>query len=285
MAISEIILRDPRTGPTLPPLHQAIPEYLTRNPRDQRNVKGGLAEILCSSPLGPSRVSPPAHFTPTPSPKRKRFQTSQVSFLASRGAIHTVDSNPASQLPPLHVSAGSERSSSGPSPTSDRLQSGISRSSSVSFIDTPRDSPGLPPISTFTSTQTSPLETQFERPSKHYALAHLDYRVSSPGFGPASSPYHHASTLPQRHTPYSNRPTVPLDRSPFCPSGPHHPAPLEMGMDYYEPSRGSKRRRGNLPKPVTDLLRSWLTDHLTHPYPTEEEKQMLMLQTGLSISQ
>jgi Homeobox KN domain len=76
-----------------------------------------------------------------------------------------------------------------------------------------------------------------------------------------------------------------MDRTPFCASGTHHQAPLEMGMDYYEPSRGSKRRRGNLPKPVTDLLRSWLTDHLTHPYPTEEEKQMLMVQTGLSISQ
>jgi hypothetical protein len=208
-----------------------------------------------------------------------------MSFLGSRGAIQTTDPASIGQLPPLHVSAGYERSGSGPSPTSDGRQSEVSRSSSVSYIDTPRDSPGLPPISTFTSTQTSPLEAHFERPSKHYALAHLDYRVSSPGFGPASSPYHHASGLPHRHTPYSNRPSVQLDRSPFCTSASHHPAPLEMGMDYYEPSRGSKRRRGNLPKPVTDLLRSWLTDHLTHPYPTEEEKQMLMVQTGLSISQ
>ena len=46
-----------------------------------------------------------------------------------------------------------------------------------------------------------------------------------------------------------------------------------------------KRRRGNLPKPVTDLLKQWLLDHLDHPYPTEEDKQWFIAQTGLSISQ
>ena len=47
----------------------------------------------------------------------------------------------------------------------------------------------------------------------------------------------------------------------------------------------TKKRRGNLPKHVTDILRIWFTDHLAHPYPTEDEKQALMQQTGLSISQ
>jgi Homeobox KN domain len=46
-----------------------------------------------------------------------------------------------------------------------------------------------------------------------------------------------------------------------------------------------KRRRGNLPKAVTDILRQWFQDHLAHPYPTEEEKQTLMAQTGLTMSQ
>jgi hypothetical protein len=49
-------------------------------------------------------------------------------------------------------------------------------------------------------------------------------------------------------------------------------------------SRG-KRRRGNLPKPVTDILRAWFHEHLDHPYPTEEDKQIFMSRTGLSISQ
>lgn len=47
----------------------------------------------------------------------------------------------------------------------------------------------------------------------------------------------------------------------------------------------NKRRRGNLPKHVTDILRAWFHDHLDHPYPTEEDKQMFISKTNLSISQ
>lgn len=46
-----------------------------------------------------------------------------------------------------------------------------------------------------------------------------------------------------------------------------------------------KRRRGNLPKPITDILRTWFHEHLDHPYPSEEDKQMFMTRTGLSMSQ
>jgi hypothetical protein len=45
------------------------------------------------------------------------------------------------------------------------------------------------------------------------------------------------------------------------------------------------RRRGKLPKVVTDLLKAWLLDHASHPYPTEDEKRRLCSVTGLSISQ
>lgn len=53
-----------------------------------------------------------------------------------------------------------------------------------------------------------------------------------------------------------------------------------MGMDHDGP-----KRRGNLPKPVTHILRTWLQDHLDHPYPSDEDKQGLMGQTGLSLVQ
>lgn len=46
-----------------------------------------------------------------------------------------------------------------------------------------------------------------------------------------------------------------------------------------------RRRRGNLPKHVTDILRTWFHDHLDHPYPTDEDKQMLISRTNLTISQ
>jgi hypothetical protein len=45
-----------------------------------------------------------------------------------------------------------------------------------------------------------------------------------------------------------------------------------------------RKRRGNLPKETTDKLRAWFMSHLSHPYPTEDEKQELMRQTGLQMS-
>lgn len=46
-----------------------------------------------------------------------------------------------------------------------------------------------------------------------------------------------------------------------------------------------KKRRGNLPREVTEILRSWLNDHVHHPYPTESEKAQLIKQTGLTLNQ
>lgn len=50
-------------------------------------------------------------------------------------------------------------------------------------------------------------------------------------------------------------------------------------------SLNGRRRRGNLPKHVTDILRQWFHAHLEHPYPSEEDKQEFMRRTGLTISQ
>ncbi|GAA5799230.1 hypothetical protein HPULCUR_004640 [Helicostylum pulchrum] len=49
----------------------------------------------------------------------------------------------------------------------------------------------------------------------------------------------------------------------------------------YKPQISRKRRRGNLPKQVTEFLRRWLILHKKHPYPTEREKQKLADDTGL----
>ncbi|CAO3594163.1 unnamed protein product [Absidia cylindrospora] len=46
-----------------------------------------------------------------------------------------------------------------------------------------------------------------------------------------------------------------------------------------------KRRRGNLPKPVTAILKKWLLEHCRNPYPTEEEKLQLKNDTHLTLNQ
>ncbi|KAI9887135.1 MAG: hypothetical protein M1823_001042 [Watsoniomyces obsoletus] len=68
----------------------------------------------------------------------------------------------------------------------------------------------------------------------------------------------------------------------------YHDPYNQMGYTSPNGSSGSvppRRRRGNLPRPVTDLLKNWFRAHQSHPYPSEEEKQILMGQTGLTITQ
>ncbi|KAI8882156.1 hypothetical protein K501DRAFT_334248 [Backusella circina FSU 941] len=46
-----------------------------------------------------------------------------------------------------------------------------------------------------------------------------------------------------------------------------------------------RKRRGNLPKSVTAVLKQWLIDHCRNPYPTEVEKTGLRDKTGLTLNQ
>jgi hypothetical protein len=97
--------------------------------------------------------------------------------------------------------------------------------------------------------------------------------------------YHH----PSRVQSLSLNSIHPLDRSPFSASGygPHY---QEYGRHYEFGGMGlngdnkQRKRRGNLPKETTDKLRAWFVANLHHPYPTEDQKQELMRQTGLQMS-
>ena len=90
---------------------------------------------------------------------------------------------------------------------------------------------------------------------------------------------------PEQQAYASYPPTPYADRSPFMNGSANGQYPLnfDAGSEYGEPKH--KRRRGNLPKAVTDIMRTWFQEHIAHPYPTEEEKQILMVRTGLTISQ
>lgn len=46
-----------------------------------------------------------------------------------------------------------------------------------------------------------------------------------------------------------------------------------------------KQERRNMPKETTEILNVWFKANLHRPYPTEDEKQDLMRQTGLQMSE
>ncbi|KAK3333512.1 homeobox domain-containing protein [Cercophora scortea] len=105
--------------------------------------------------------------------------------------------------------------------------------------------------------------------------------------------YHH----PSRVQSLSLGSIHPFDRAPFSPGGYGSPYQdymrvgelggmgMSMGMRMGGSESKQRKRRGNLPKETTDKLRAWFMGHLHHPYPTEDEKQDLMRQTGLAMNQ
>lgn len=50
-------------------------------------------------------------------------------------------------------------------------------------------------------------------------------------------------------------------------------------------AKKNAKKRGIFPKVATNILRAWLFQHLTHPYPSEDQKKQLAQDTGLSILQ
>ncbi|KAM6153747.1 homeobox protein Meis3 isoform 2-T2 [Erethizon dorsatum] len=49
--------------------------------------------------------------------------------------------------------------------------------------------------------------------------------------------------------------------------------------------RRRSKKRGIFPKVATNIMRAWLFQHLSHPYPSEEQKKQLAQDTGLTILQ
>ncbi|CAH2320358.1 homeobox PKNOX2 isoform X1 [Pelobates cultripes] len=60
---------------------------------------------------------------------------------------------------------------------------------------------------------------------------------------------------------------------------------LELTSLLDSEDKKSKNKRGVLPKQATNIMRSWLFQHLMHPYPTEDEKRQIATQTNLTLLQ
>jgi hypothetical protein len=75
-----------------------------------------------------------------------------------------------------------------------------------------------------------------------------------------------------------------IERSPYSSRSYYSERP-DIGETGGMEATKHRKRRGNLPRETTDKLRAWFAAHLHHPYPTEDEKQELMRQTKLQMSQ
>ncbi|XP_076800375.1 homeobox protein Meis1-like isoform X2 [Clavelina lepadiformis] len=90
---------------------------------------------------------------------------------------------------------------------------------------------------------------------------------------------HHPPPQPTHHSAETSSPTgSTLEGSTYSGEG--------GGEEDSDPGKKpQQKKRGIFPKQATNIMRAWLFQNLTHPYPSEEQKKSLANQTGLTILQ
>ena len=108
------------------------------------------------------------------------------------------------------------------------------------------------------------------------------HRITSPGNTPYST-----DRLPHEPAPPPLPPSYPPD-----PYAPYTSARYSRRLSQQEPEEqvshlGVPERRAYRPPPKEskDKLKLWLSTHVEHPYPTEEEKKELLAETGMTMRQ
>lgn len=243
---------------------QAIPEIRSTNPRS-RDYSDYPRE-LHHNPPGPSRYPTAPSLGPSPPNHRSRFPVNDNSSSSHRstnghgsGYYDRSRTQPEVHLPmhsgPPSRNNGSDSRNGGPSNPAPRVQTPE---------QTGRGS--LPPIYTLTQATVPTVPS------------HLP-PMNSNGRRSLGNPYPQPLTPPPPHT--DSR----YHYNGYAPHPHNSHVSMERPVEFQNVEAGEKsksKRRGNLPKQTTDILRAWLHEHLDHAYPNEEEKQQLIRETGLS---
>ncbi|KAL1866223.1 homeodomain superfamily [Diaporthe australafricana] len=295
----------------LPSIRQAFPE-LQLQIRPQET--SGRTHSSAASPTGPATgvMTPPEYVhSPSSSNKRRRLsiddereeRASRVPRLynspprpAERPVFRQASPVPAPRPHAEHWATSSSRTS--PYVPSYGLPAMRSSPVAMEHVERPEPRPTLPsfppPMSTERGSAPMPRvrghssDDYLQEAPRQIMMHPADPRMeTSPMY--RQSPYAYGYHHPSRMQSLSMGAIHPLDRTPFSAVGygPHYQEYMrfgELGMGMSGDNK-QRKRRGNLPKETTDKLRNWFVGHLHHPYPTEDEKQELMRQTGLQMNQ
>ncbi|KAL8964687.1 MAG: hypothetical protein Q9197_006845 [Variospora fuerteventurae] len=262
---------------------QAIPEIRSTNPSSRNYAE--YPRELHHDPPGPSRHPTTPSLGPSPPNSRSRFPPSGGASSSQRltnghrqDYYERLKTQPEMQLPmhsgPPSRNAGSSGYSNYPDSRTSGPSNGISRirtpDGGAAMNGKPPERGSLPPI--YTLTQTTARTTPPHLPP-----------INSNGRSPLANPYPQNVPLQAPHMDprYSYDNYTPHPHDPSGPMG----RPVEFQNVEVGSEKSNKKRRGNLPKQTTDILRQWLHEHLDHAYPNEDQKAMLIRETGLTDKQ
>ncbi|CAM1502898.1 Fc.00g076740.m01.CDS01 [Cosmosporella sp. VM-42] len=289
----------------LPSIRQAFPELrLQLEPQDQ-STRPTLAHI--STPAPALGLTSPEYVHSPNANKRRRLsaedeqdterarQIPRLYYSPERGSSRQISPS----LPPRPAThetwAGSARTSpflpngAPPAPAPHEMKDRADTRSGLPSLPPPRALEQEPaPMHRGPVPAPAPADNyQSLRPPMPQAVAPA-VETSTPNYREPNYayPYHH----PSRYQSLSTSSVHPFDRTPFTATGysggyQDFVRFGDLGPPGLSGDNKQRKRRGNLPKETTDKLRAWFVAHLQHPYPTEDEKQELMRQTGLQMNQ
>ncbi|XP_071094991.1 homeobox protein PKNOX1-like [Haliotis cracherodii] len=79
---------------------------------------------------------------------------------------------------------------------------------------------------------------------------------------------------------------VSTSTAPVTPQVPPQMSAANLSALFDDDDFGKKKsKRGVLPKQATQVMKTWLFQHIVHPYPTEDEKRQIASQTNLTLLQ
>ncbi|KAI9822997.1 MAG: hypothetical protein M1832_002651 [Thelocarpon impressellum] len=259
----------------LPPIREAIPQINCTGTHDSVGLASYVSSHRPVPALGSAVGADPT--SPLPSPAQKRLK--QSHHRSDRDAarpdlrLETSSASCYASTLPLRVADASTAARGG--------NDGYSRSGGV--MSAPASTTHRNPYAPTLRSLDSPLDESPVRPTLPSIFGH-DHRRT----GVSRS----ADLTFTHRRPHYETGRQPGERASYGDAGPRRMdgaaySPLESHESVGEGGGGTpgKKRRGNLPKPTTDVLKAWFYDHIGHPYPNEKEKQELMLRTQLSMSQ
>ncbi|RDA86630.1 hypothetical protein CP533_1561, partial [Ophiocordyceps camponoti-saundersi (nom. inval.)] len=272
----------------LPPIRQTIPELQIR--LDQAMLDGRHLAFRSPTVAGLGSLASPEYVHSPNANKRRRVSMDDEA--PSHSQIPRLYRSPERPFPrqlssprrEVPMSASTTGTWASPTRSSPLASSGggpveISSSGSSSRMEPRPMMPGVvklecPPMSMHEGRDSGP-ESAASLDGRH----HQPYRLHDYSYAYHHHHHHHHHHAANRHQSLSGvssgRP--PQERAVYHPQ---YPGEVVGAGDAKQ-----RKRRGNLPKETTDKLRAWFVAHLHHPYPTEEEKQELMRQTGLQMNQ
>ncbi|KAF1960906.1 hypothetical protein CC80DRAFT_267125 [Byssothecium circinans] len=122
-------------------------------------------------------------------------------------------------------------------------------------------------------------------PTAHYAAPHQAAAYEHRGSYYPEPHYEHQDPYYASVQPYMSAPPPGYEIGYHPQVQPYNNYTFQATMSADQNSFSNRKRRGNLPKEATTILKNWYAAHQDSPYPSEDEKNELVRSTMLTMNQ